>query len=161
MKRRHWHRVRVIRIFFASRSCDWSRDIHDGSRKRTKLVSLRQFTTCHCSHRTLLVLPFSFSIGQVPPGSLVAFVLASSFTQTSGFHCGLTSLEFAGQPQVLVSPAWLVTLSPYFRSPLQLFTQRLKFRSSHGRISALYRASQCPTTRSSGVSFCRLSQGAS
>jgi len=60
MKKRLRHRVRVISILFAVAIALLRSQWRPGG---TKLVSLRQFTTCNCSQRTLLVLPFSFSIG--------------------------------------------------------------------------------------------------
>jgi hypothetical protein len=78
------------------RRCNSPDFVHQGSGEEQSSCHSRQFTMCNCSHRTLLVLPFSFSIGRVPPGCLAAFVLASSFIQTGGFHGGITSLEFAG-----------------------------------------------------------------
>ena len=83
--------------FSSSLRFNWPDFIHNGGREERSSCHSRQFTICNCSHRTLLVFLFSFSIGA--EYRLVLWqrlFLRQSFIQTGGFQCSLISLEFAG-----------------------------------------------------------------
>jgi len=96
MKKRLRHRVRVLGILFVfDVSIGPTSFIMAAGRNESRITqgnSQCAIARTERSYPSRLV----FRLGTVPPSSLAAIVVSLSFIQTGGFHCGLTSLEFAG-----------------------------------------------------------------